>query len=383
MVYQENETRVSADFSDGVDQYTIWFGVSSEYEAFLVDDRADAFVVSLLPKAMREGKDIVSEAPVSRRLLYQINHYLIPICAAQMEEYHEIKVKAPITDVSLPCAGKVSTGWTGGVDSMYTLMKMLHPEEKNLHLTHLVIANNGALESDNNEELLHFLVNKAQNGIEKDTGLKIVGINSNLDHVLAEEKYLAVAGYRLPAAILVLQKLLSVFYNSSAYEYGKFSFEYENSAYYEMFLLPMLSTDNTIFYSAGGSVSRIQKLKDLSEYSLAMKYLHPCIYTKKPNCCKCGKCVRTEVALYALGTLDKFHQVFDIPEFERNKDWYIAQVIVNRRSQHYGEGYSLLMEKGMISERAEELARILSAAKSVAGKNREWLNDKLKTGKVN
>ena len=59
------------------------------------------------------------------------------------------------------------------------------------------------------------------------------------------------------------------------------SFVAENSAYYELFVLSNLETDTTAFYSSGGQVSRMQKLDELSEFPVALKYLHPCIYAAR------------------------------------------------------------------------------------------------------
>ena len=356
---------------------TAWFEVSEAYAPYLTEERLDAFVEAFLPLAMRENADIICEAPVSRRLLYQINHYLLPTVSRNIEMYHPVTVKAKPADGKLASAGAVATGWTGGVDSMFTLKNMLAPQEPGKKLTHLLIANNGALESKCNEEVLHRLVNRAENGISGDTGLKIVGVNSNLQ-VLLHEPYLAVSDFRLPAVVLALQKLFSVFFNSSTYEYGRFCFVGENSSYYEMFLLPALSTQNTTFYSAGGSVPRIEKLRQLSADPLAQKYLHPCIYALRENCGRCGKCIRTETALYALGTLERFEKVFDVPAFEKNKDWYMAKIIALKNSQHYAEAYQLLRQKGLITKRAEEMAGALRAAQEVVKKNKEILIKKFK-----
>ncbi len=154
--------------------YKMFFSVNKEYGNYLVDDRSDAFIVALLTYAMKENLDIISEAPVSRKLLYQLNQYLITMLSSNMKDFHQIKVKAVPTDRLLKNKGAVCTGWTGGVDSMYTLMTNLNRQEKNFNLTHLAIFNNGALESTNNEELLENLVAKAKSGIAKECGLEVI-----------------------------------------------------------------------------------------------------------------------------------------------------------------------------------------------------------------
>ena len=368
--------RLCCDVSFRGEIKTVWFEVEKEWAQYLTDDRADAFVALYLPTAMREGAEIVSEAPVSRRLLYQINQYLIPVLSRNIEIYRKTCLKAEPADRIPVCTGAVAAGWTGGVDSMFTLKSTLDAEESGRRLTHLMIANNGALESKNNEEMLKRLVRKARNGIGRETGLQVLGINSNVDRQL-NEHYLSVVGFRIPAAVLSLQKLFSVYYHSSSYEYEKFSFTADNSSYCELFLLSLLSTENTVFCSAGGAFRRLEKMRGISDYPLAFRYLHPCIHSGN-NCGRCGKCISTETALYALGTLDRFGQVFDLDAFKRDKDRYIAEVIEKKdRFYTFGEAYEQLKQQGLITPHAESIVRIRRAARRAAEKNREMLSRKL------
>ncbi len=359
-------------------EQTMWFSVAPEYGEYLTDDRADAFVAGILTTAMRDGTDIVCEAPVTRRVLYQLGHYLIPMMAANMADvFHPIKIHAEPTDAKLPCAGAVGTGWSGGADCMFTLMRGLNAEEHSRRLTHLLITSNGALEEEDNSAALRRLVEKAREGIGAETGLKVMGVDTNLQE-LQSEAFLAVAAFRHSAVTLALQKLFGAFLWSSAYEFARFSFDPNNAFYYELVIYSSFETDTTVLYSAGGAYSRVQKLQALSDYPLARKYLHPCIHIEGKNCGRCGKCVRTEAALYGLGTLDKFAEVFDVDAFERDKDWYFAQLLANGHSQHYGEALVLLRQRGIEpSPEAERMARSIRAAKTVAARNRQWLSEKL------
>lgn len=347
-----------------------WFSVENEYGQYLTDDRLDAFVVGFLTTAMRLGEDIVCEAPITKRLYYQLITYLIPAMAANMEIYHSIAIQAPLTDAPLPCEKAVATGWTGGVDSMYTLMTHLRAEEPSRMLTHLLIANVGTLESDRNFELLQFMTDKARCGVAKELGLSVISVDSNI-HLLQDELFLAVAAFRIPAAVLTLQKLFGVYLNSSGAEFSRFAFSSNCSGYYELLPLSCFETDTTVFYSSGGHISRIRKLEELSEEPYAQKHLHPCIYhMKQINCGKCGKCVRTMGALHALGTLDRFGAVFDVEEFYRNKEDYLAQILSNGSSIHQKEILIEMEQRGAeISDSVRRKARIIRAATMVAQKN--------------
>lgn len=366
---QEPErTFLCASVTLGEETKEAFFSVEPEYARYLTAERSDAFVVGFLTTAMRMGWDMECHTPMTKRLHYQITNYLIPAMADNMDIYHAISIHAPVADEVLPCEKAVGTGWTGGVDSMYTLMNHLHLENPGHRLTHLVIANNGALESKNNQALLASMAQRARSGIAAELGLQVIAIDSNLQ-LLQQEKYLAVAAFRLPAVILAVQKLFGVFLNSAGYEFAKFSFVPENSAYYELLPLQCFETDCTAFYSANGAIPRIQKLRELSDFPLALKYLHPCIYAKGDNCGKCGKCVRTQAALYALGTLEKFRDVFPVDEFLANKTQHLAQIVLNQHSQHYGEVLTEMHRNGIpITQEVLDRARMLHIVQLAANK---------------
>ena len=367
-IRQEERTVLYAPITLDGKRQEAWFSVEAEYGQYLVEDRLDAFVVGFLTTAMRLGEDICCEGPISRRLYYQLTEYLIPAMAANMEIYHPIAIHAPLTDTPLPCERAVGTGWTGGVDSMYTLMTHLNAEEPSRRLTHLMVANVGTLEGGDTRKTLCYMTEKARGGVAAELGLRVVSVDSNLQE-LQNEKYLAVAGFRLPAAVLALQKLFGVFYNSAGYEFHRFSFVQENSAYYELLPLSCFETDTTVLYSTGGQVTRMGKLQALSEFPLAHKYLHPCIYIRRENCGSCGKCVRTLGALYALGTLERFGEVFDVARFHREKDEYLANILSHSESQHYGEVLAMVRKRGVpIPAEALRKERIRRAATLIAQK---------------
>lgn len=59
----------------------VWFKVDKKYEEYLCYERGDAFVIAALNFAMRNHHDIVSEAPLSEDLYYNIDKYLLDAIA--------------------------------------------------------------------------------------------------------------------------------------------------------------------------------------------------------------------------------------------------------------------------------------------------------------
>ncbi|MCW5766581.1 MAG: hypothetical protein KIT68_11475 [Phycisphaeraceae bacterium] len=71
--------------------------------------------------------------------------------------------------------------------------------------------------------------------------------------------------------------------------------------------VPMLDTAYARFVYAGGEVSRLGKVRALAEEPLAMDHLHVCFCGsgKRINCGECFKCVRTMLALQAVGAIGR------------------------------------------------------------------------------
>ncbi len=333
---EEDQVFLCAPITINGEREIAWFSTETQYGNDLTVDRLDAFVVGFLTTAMRLGEDIICEAPITKRLHYQLSTLLIPSMVANMDCYHAITIHAPLTDTAIPCKNAVATGWTGGVDSMFTLMTHLNNPEPSRRLTHLLVANVGTLESKNNFETLRYMAAKAKNGIAREVNLQVIYIDSNI-HLLQTERYIEVVPFRLPAAVLALQKLFSVFLTSSCIEFAKFEFSSDRGGYYELLPLSCFETDNTVIYSTGGHIPRIEKIRALLSFPLAHRYLHPCIYVKRENCGICGKCVRTMGALYAMGALERFRKVFDIEAFLARKDDHLADIVANGNGTHYKE----------------------------------------------
>jgi hypothetical protein len=58
---------------------TLWFATAAEYASCLESDRSDGFLIALLSWAMHHGYDLTFEAPLSQRLYFSVNHFLIPV----------------------------------------------------------------------------------------------------------------------------------------------------------------------------------------------------------------------------------------------------------------------------------------------------------------
>lgn len=60
------------------ENHEMWLSVPEQYAPYMVHERADAFLVVMLPLITRRGGKVRVEAPVSAHLLHNLRHLLSP-----------------------------------------------------------------------------------------------------------------------------------------------------------------------------------------------------------------------------------------------------------------------------------------------------------------
>lgn len=324
-----NNSKLCCSVTINKQREVLWYKVPKDYIEYYVTEQSDAFVVPMLYTAIALNKNITSEAPVSPSLKFQLNHHLLPC-------YNKnIKIIAPNPKTKLLCENKVGTGYSGGVDCFYTIMKNTtgsYPK-----LTHLCPINVGVYEEDSKFENLI----KKTYDLADETNLECFYINSNIHKVL-KDSYLEVYSYRIMGAVLALQKLFSSYLYSSGHPLQNFKFSKNNCAEQDLLNIQCLSTEYTNFISTGSGVLRTQKLKELSDYPPCYKRLHPCFKQEDKNCGYCKKCRRDTITLMELNTIDKFKDVYDVELAKRNRDINIAFLLANQKSDLYADTLELI-----------------------------------------
>lgn len=307
----------------------VWFKVDKKYEEYLCYERGDAFVIAVLNFAMRNHHDIVSEAPLSEDLYYNIDKYLLDAIAQYNKDFYRPQITADVSSESLPCAGAVGTGISCGVDSMHALASQTAMKFRKHNITHLTFNNVGSHGEGEKAENLYRVRLERPRRFAEEYGFEFVASNSNLQDVI-KQSHFKTHTYSSMFAVYCLQKLYSVYYYaSSGYKYHEFRlYDIPGSSCgsYEMLSLPLLSTHNLRVYSEGEGMSRMTKLKSVVKYAPSYKYLNVCL-DEGDNCGKCEKCVRTLLGIDALGVLDKYSKMFDIVYYREHKSWYLVQML--------------------------------------------------------
>lgn len=346
------DNRLLCDIEIGGETHTLWAEVQSEYAQYLTDERADGFFIICVFKCFKEHCCLESKVPVSSRLLYQAKSYMMNVyCEAYGVE--PFRIDAPAIDEALPSACGVGTGITCGVDSLYTIASHCNlcgmeclPSHS---ITHLVLMNVGShdIGVEDTEILFSNRVKLAENFCHE-FGFKFVKIDTNFKKFLPYS-YTEYHGIVNGSTILLLEKLFKIYYSSSSYKISEFKLNRYDVSQFELFNLAVLSTDNTIFYTTGGDVSRYDKVKRLSVWPPSYNYLNVCnSYSQNCSKVKCVKCCRTMIELDALNALEKFGSVFDVEAYNKNKYDYLAAFYARKvlRHDHYAiEMWDDLMKK--------------------------------------
>ena len=337
----------SSQIDFGNQTQTLWYRLDAEYSDYFCDDRGDGLVASLLFFSLMNGADIVSTLPISEKLYYQLTYNLIPqLCRCNKSVISPIKIEAPLVSTGYLKASGVGCGISCGVDSFTTLYEYtrLVPLDsfKLTHLTYMKVGAHGGhnvkYDKDAQEELFQSQLSHAKAFCTR-YGYKLIVIESNLteiiDRMFGFYDYERFHSYVNAGTILQLQKLFTRYYYSPGYCLDEFFVDVKkDAAHYEHVLLPMLSTETTSFYSSNQAMSRIEKERLISDFEQSYEWLLVC-FLQKPNCGKCGKCIRTMLGLDFLGKLHLYRASFDLDEYFRKRDKYLGMIVQRRERDHF------------------------------------------------
>lgn len=305
-------------------KHIIWMDINKDYAKYLCIERADAFVVLLLPLAMSLGEDITCESPVTDDVLYGIERDLVPILSKYSDGFQQISIIAENAP-AIPNKGAVGTGCSCGVDSLYAIKTNINTEYNNLDITHLCVFNNLTF-MENRSALWEKQIERTSR-VAQNLDLPLIVCNSNCMKMLpvpVDRNFLNT--YAILFFVFSLQKLFARYYlGSNGLGYSAFSIndaDKNNCANYDLLTLSCLSTSNLKLISACGAVTRNDKVKAIADWDIAKKHLKVCNEGEK-NCGVCGKCRRTIMSLEALGALHEFNNVFNTTFFTAHKyDYY-------------------------------------------------------------
>lgn len=309
------------------DVWDIWYEVEVCNKQYLCYEKADAFLIGLLPFAMAFGHDVeIIDCPISEKIYWSLTNTFIPALSKYSNYYKSINLKTDISNQKFDSFA-VGTGFSGGVDSFHTYLKNRQKDTNDFNITHLTFFNVGACGSYGGakaEKRFYSRIKTFENFV-KSQNLDFVKVNSNIsEHMMMSYNFTHT--YRSLSAVLALQKLFKNYYYSAGYSVDQFALNPYSSAFYDLLNVHCFSNENVSFYSTGNVESRLEKIEYISNYPETYENLNVCNINDS-NCRTCEKCIRTMADMYALNVLEKYREVFDVEYFKKHLVYNIAFVL--------------------------------------------------------
>lgn len=307
----------------------VYFCVDEEFGQYLCHERADAYLIGLLSLAMRERCDIHCLTPVTSELLHQLRTELIPALTKYDSALYAPRIIAEATDATLPCAGKVGTGCSCGIDSLYAIKNLQN--DALFPLDYVTLNNVGAYTvKETSMVRYHDNVANAQ-AFAKANHLPLIITDSNFADAFPQN-HLRTHLFSSTFAIFALRKLWKrYYYASTGCDLNEYFDLVNNHRYdaakYDLIALNAFSIPSLRICNQGMSAERFEKTKALVSYPPAHQYLNVCLEQGKGNCGHCSKCLRTLWTLDAFNELEAFHNVFDIEEYKKNHPLYMKKLV--------------------------------------------------------
>jgi hypothetical protein len=294
-------TRITVDFGDRTRK--LWFRARGVQH--LERNLGDLSAPVVLLSAMRAGRDVVFEEPLSRsrrRALDQVQDMMVAWYPHRMQR---VSVTAPRPEKELRRESLLRAGrpaprtvscFTGGVDSFYSLVT--HPEVGGIVFV-------DGLDVPLSAKASLKRVSRSNRAVAKQQGIDYHRVESNIRYFLNRTGVMwGLEGHG--AALASIATLLSPMY-------GRFLIPSTHGEGVEIQwgshpdLDPLWSTKSTEIIHDGGAATRVAKVTRIATEPLPQQFLRVCFMQhQQDNCGECMKCLRTMSTLELLGHREAF-----------------------------------------------------------------------------
>ena len=341
----------------------------------LLSTNGDAFLIALLPIAMRLGETIKISSPVSARLAHGLVAYqdILATWFPSLFQRVQIDYDTLVPRKSDPRPAGVGCTFSGGVDSFYTFWRGCAPQQAidDFRLTHALMINGFDQIVDETDEGYIRDMERVYRPVLAEAGVQLVMLTSNMKHYRDQV---------IPRGVQVLSfgSPLAAGAHAVARLFGRFSLAGHATHTYAD-LVPMgshpvldhhLSTDQLQIIHDASPATRWQRIARLAEIPTFRSTVRVC--TREPrfaqdtgavvNCGACEKCVRTLITLDLLKLLDKFSTFPNKKALMTHKD---AEKIKTHSTMFLIDNYKLAakMERSDWSAVLEKAIRLKQSAK--------------------
>ena len=309
----DNEICVSARVETNSPQTNLperlWFKFLLITKPYL-NEFSDGFAASLLFLAMYLEEPFQVRGPISSRLAYGLNewgkvfHVWLPNELKLVDlDFLDLQQHSPLGQ-----RGVVCTAFSGGGNSLHTLWSHLHQNQpiQAVQVTHALFIHGFDIRLHNLQK--YQALSLRYSGELNNLGIILLNIRTNayLFYKFRVKWETFHAGPLIGTA-LALGNLISRFYIPSSNDYLGLAGMVDGTSPLTDHLL---STEATEIVHFGSAFIRSQKIKIISDWSVAQRILHICIDTDRTtdanNCGRCIKCLANMVRLEIYGVLPKY-----------------------------------------------------------------------------
>ncbi len=291
----------------------LYFSVPKKYESFLSDSE-DWLASALLFPAMATKKDLLVDGSVSERFLYGAKEYQKYFKFWRPSDFETINISAnPYADQgnSLEINQRAASFFSGGVDSFYTLHSHLpHNEPLPPFQIQYCFFLHG-FDIPLSEEFVFNRLSAKYADLLGHMGVEMIPIRTNLRHFLDPKcDWLMVHGAFLSTIALLMSRGIRRVFIGSTNRYSLIVPPLGSNPMTDH----LLSRPHLEVFHHGSNLSRIEKLRVISQWEVTYQSLRVCWEntSQDNNCGRCAKCLRTMLALETLGSLKKY-RTFPVP----------------------------------------------------------------------
>lgn len=270
----------------GAEERRLWWRFPEQFAPSALD--GSPFLAGVLMWAMRHGDDVVVDAPVSPRLLANVETIIAILHSLFPAERRRVTVRAEAGDPPPP-TDLTGCYFTRGADSWYAVLSALEDDPQTPPLTHLVFSPD-FVSSLNSPRLIREKTEATRRAAER-TGLAFVEVATNLKHDFGGAQLVSTA--------------LALGFRRMLLPSGAMHGEIVRATTHPV-LDHRFSTERTeiVHY---GDASRVDKIARIARSQDALETLRVCHHdgVRDDNCGRCEKCVRTMLELHVVGALDR------------------------------------------------------------------------------
>jgi hypothetical protein len=268
----------------------IWFRVPSPYNSHITSSY-DPLVVAVLLLAMSQSMNIKVHGAVSPSLLRNLTEFQAAWSSWLPKLYHPIEINAEVEheQYNPEAAEKAIAAFSGGVDSSFTVWRHRQNRcgrrQRNLQAGLVVHGFDIPLEK---QSAFDSATKKAR-AILSSLDMELIPMSTNIRS--SALNWEDIFGTAAAACLMLLQRGYSAGLIASSFPYQALSFPYGSNPITD----GLLSSQSFQIVHDGAEFTRIEKIRELKNWTPAQQNLRVCWQGEEPdkNCGRCEKCVRT------------------------------------------------------------------------------------------